>query len=407
MSSRNQTLMLFTMSFPYGKSEQFLETEILFLADRFKHVLIVPSLVMDNKRVLPPNSEVINPAQKFKPALKIRRYIFKHLFKILFILFYTLVKTRDKTIYLSKFKNRIVNLSLDIEKSEYYYNHLKKHLETTDLIYFYWFVEPAFHFCILKKQNRLSQKMITRAHGYDYDHLQGKIAYYREFELSQLDFVLPVSSYGKTYFKNNYPNVKSQVQTSYLGVKEKGNNELRSNKEFRIVSCSAFHPVKRVHKIIEVLALLKENVTWTHFGTGDLEMDIKSKALNLPSNIKVEFKGQVDNRIIIDFYLSQQVDIFINVSELEGIPVSIMEAISFGIPSIGCNTCGVPEIITPSTGFLFDKEFDPAEMAKVISIHLNKSKEQKKEFAKSVKAFWHENFRADKNYKNFIDTYLS
>jgi glycosyltransferase involved in cell wall biosynthesis len=45
-------------------------------------------------------------------------------------------------------------------------------------------------------------------------------------------------------------------------------------------------------------------------------------------------------------------DVFINVSSSEGVPVSIMEAMSFGIPAIATDAGGNREIVNSSSGFL-------------------------------------------------------
>ena len=46
---------------------------------------------------------------------------------------------------------------------------------------------------------------------------------------------------------------------------------------------------------------------------------------------------------------------FINLSSSEGIPVSIMEAQSFGIPVIATNVGGSGEIVVSETGVLVDE----------------------------------------------------
>jgi len=43
---------------------------------------------------------------------------------------------------------------------------------------------------------------------------------------------------------------------------------------------------------------------------------------------------------VLNYYASNPVDVFINTSSSEGLPVSIMEAMSFGIPVIATNVGG-------------------------------------------------------------------
>ena len=60
-----QTLVLFTASFPFGKKETYIETEIEYLAQGFDSVHIYPFYFNDKRktpRVVPPNVVVNRPA---------------------------------------------------------------------------------------------------------------------------------------------------------------------------------------------------------------------------------------------------------------------------------------------------------------------------------------------------------
>lgn len=55
---------------------------------------------------------------------------------------------------------------------------------------------------------------------------------------------------------------------------------------------------------------------------------------------------------VMNYYKEHHFDVFINMSTNEGVPVSIMEAASFGIPIIATNVGGTSEIVQPSVGML-------------------------------------------------------
>lgn len=167
---------------------------------------------------------------------------------------------------------------------------------------------------------------------------------------------------------------------------------------FRIVSCSAFQAYKRVDLIIDILSKLKENVEWVHFGDGELKEEILRAVVNLPPNIKFTWMGFKDNDFIMQYYKNNFVDLFVNVSSTEGIPVSIMEAISFGIPAVATNVGGVSEIVNSQTGFLIEKFFDSFEVANIISSYLNSSIEIKNKIRMKAKLFWEENYNAKINH---------
>ena len=98
-----------------------------------------------------------------------------------------------------------------------------------------------------------------------------------------------------------------------------------------------------------------------------------------------------------------EIDLFLNVSESEGIPVSIMEAISAGIPVIATDVGGTSEIVNDSFGTLIPKYFLINDLAKIIFQFNRKREEQKKQMKTNAKKFWSENFDAMKNYQMFAE----
>lgn len=401
-----KNIILFTAAFPYGDGEQFLETEINYLCNAFETVFVFPLHKFDKIRPIPNNCKVVDFAVNFEIKGRVRKYFFTH-FRIIFsIIFKTILYSKTRWQYLFKLKKYILDLIFEIEIAKNYLEFLKDYLPKVDVIYFYWFDKPVINFCILKSQGRIDHLLITRTHSYDYENSGSFFHKFREYELSVLNLILPVSNYGVQYFKDNYSTFSNNVKVSYLGTNDYGINPLNYGNTIHIVSCSLFNSRKRLHLIVEILKNFKEDVVWTHFGSGPLEEEISMQAKSLANNVSINFKGLVDNKDIMNFYLNTHVDFFINVSEIEGIPVSLMEAISFGIPVLGCNICGVPEIVNFRTGYLLGKYFNPKDVANIIKDHHSKPVEQKIEFTKSVKSFWFENFNAKKNYIDFIDNKL-
>ena len=58
------------------------------------------------------------------------------------------------------------------------------------------------------------------------------------------------------------------------------------------------------------------------------------RELGARNDVTYTFKGNTDKKLILYYYRAEQVDVFINTSDSEGVPVSIMEAMSYGIPCI-------------------------------------------------------------------------
>ncbi len=84
-------------------------------------------------------------------------------------------------------------------------------------------------------------------------------------------------------------------------------------------------------------------------------------------NIIWELKGATPNHEILEYYKNIHVDLFIQLSRTEGgVPVSMQEAASFGIPLLGTNTGGIPEIIKEN-GWLVDVSASAQEISKIIN----------------------------------------
>jgi glycosyltransferase involved in cell wall biosynthesis len=90
---------------------------------------------------------------------------------------------------------------------------------------------------------------------------------------------------------------------------------------------------------------------------------------------------------------------FISLSAAEGLPVSVMEAISFGIPVVAAAVSGVPEIVTPDTGVLVEVHDRPdaaAAAARRIVDGVGPARDQ-------IVSFCRANFDAENNYGHFAD----
>ena len=200
-----------------------------------------------------------------------------------------------------------------------------------------------------------------------------------------------------------YPQYHTKIKLSYLGVLDNGINSLDDKgKTFTLVSCSNIIKLKRLHLIIEILRNIHFDIKWVHFGAGDIEEEIKKMAEELPPNVKTVFNGHMKNEEVIEFYKSNPVNLFITTSETEGLPVSIQEAISFGIPVIATNVGGIAEIVNEQTGFLIDKNFKPTVVAEIIEDFKISNKNSKK-FREGVRQFWKGSFDAEKNYQLFYE----
>ena len=149
----------------------------------------------------------------------------------------------------------------------------------------------------------------------------------------------------------------------------------------------------------------KHPLHWVHFGDGSLKKEIEFQANKM--NLSFEIKGNVENNEILDFYNENFVDLFFNVSEFEGIPVSIMEAQSAGIPVLATDVGGTSEIVNNKNGFLIEKDFNVSSVVEIIQNYLNESPENIKLKRNLSHTNWLEKYTAEKNYTEFAQLILS
>lgn len=232
----------------------------------------------------------------------------------------------------------------------------------------------------------------------------------REHLLSELDRVVLIADDGKNYLARKYPAFKNKLEVSRLGTTDySAKNVSAPCGKINLVSCSTVYHVKRVHLIVEALSRITGiDITWTHYGEGVQLDEIKDLCKDtLPPNVKYSFLGYVDNRRLMKEYTEKPYHLFLNVSESEGIPVSIMEALSFGIPCVATDVGGTGEIITDQyNGVLLDKYFDPATLAEWILYFAKLSDVEYQRYRENARQSWRENYDAEKNYKDFIRTLM-
>jgi glycosyltransferase involved in cell wall biosynthesis len=270
------------------------------------------------------------------------------------------------------------------------------------IVYSYWQSPGALAAVMLKK--RFGFKTVSRAHGGDVYAERHNPAYLplQSAVINELDQLYIISEDGRDYLLNKYPAIRERISVRRLGTKDpQGTCQRSADEVIRIVSCSYVVPVKRLELLIDALKLCKNRIEWTHIGDGPLFEQIKLKADELPEHISVRFLGSKKNHEIYEYYSNNKVDFFVNVSSTEGIPVSIMEVFSFGIPAIATDVGGTRELVNQSTGKLLKKDIKPHDLALLIDEMTQLSNEERKELGVKALKTWQEDYNAERNFTSF------
>lgn len=414
----NSLLILLTHSFPFGAGEAFLDYEIEY-ENVFDRVIIIPMASEEKLRydITNKNINVVKTGGKMT-VFEIMKWCLVSIFSLhLWSEIFALIKCNKLSF--SKFRSLIVVTAYGERMINVAYKVVKrKYVNTSEpisfVLYSYWLTGTAY--AAIRLKDKLSVEniyIISRCHGHDLYEFRNKDQYlpYRKLFLTRLDKIYPISLNGSNYLKGKYNfAIDERIKLSYLGTKDYGLNSLPDdNKSFTIVSCSSVIAIKRVHLIIEVLSKFKgENVKWIHIGGGGLFQNIEILAEeNLGKEVNYELIGSLTHEQVISFYRNTPVNLFINTSETEGIPVTIMEAISFGIPVIATEVGGVAEIVHNGyDGYLLNKDFNTEYLESLIRKIITMPKKEYLELRKRARKQWNDKFNAEYNYSTFYSDIL-
>ncbi len=402
-----KTLVFITSQFPYGTSESFIAAEFPVLAQSFDKIIVVAqNTAFEKTRDTSLNTTVYryNPATSFSGFLFIPVHLISNLGIIVNmyneeILFRKNLTARNKSSLLKKII-KAIQLKIYLRKV------LKEEgINESIVFYSYWLKTGAHAISMLQYKNSIK---ISRAHGSDLYEEKTDSGYLPllKFSAQNLDTIFFTSQNGKRYFEEKVESDKP-FSVSYLGVSkpEIETRTVRKPNGYTIVSCSNMIPLKRIDLIIHALSIINtdKEIEWKHFGDGILKNKLEELAeRTLSKKVSYSFMGHYPNKELLEYYSTNHVDLFINASSTEGIPVSIMEAQSFGIPVIATDTGAVEELVVAGTGSLLSVDCTPSELARMIEYYTNLKDKEIESIRENAIRNWKSNFNASSNYEKFI-----
>jgi glycosyltransferase involved in cell wall biosynthesis len=400
-----EVLFVFTKTFPYGTAEQYLVDEVNYLASSFDKVVFVPCEYFGDPalklRELPAKCEflLINKLAASRPAK--RKWS-----EILYVFLFEFFHARKKGWILGNLKRHFSVLLHQAQCAAVFAEELQNEYgDCKKVFYSYWIHNCTVMLGILKRNKTISG-FVSRAHAidlyeWDWDMIRvvEPLPYYN-FTVHNLTRLYSISKHGADYLKGRFPGFTEKILISRLGVNDKGLNPERRDEIFTMVSCSGVDKRKRISVIAEVISKMKTPVRWIHFGKGPAMAEVEAKVREFPSSSSAELKGFVDNTNVMKFYKEHHIDLFLNLSEAEGIPVALMEAISFGIPVFATSVNGNPEIANEKTGFCVRFDLETEQMADIIDKFAANEAEQQR-CRKGAREFYEKEFSASTNYSSF------
>ena len=256
-----------------------------------------------------------------------------------------------------------------------------------------------------------NKKIVATVHGLDWQRSKwGKLARKciklgEKMAVKYADEIIVLSDNVKKYFKNTYdretnfiPNgvskpkiVKAKIITDRFGLK----------KDDYILFLGRIVPEKGVHYLIEAYNSIKTDKKLVIAGAAsDTEEYYQNLIIKAKNNKSIIFTGFVQGRELEELYSNAY--IYCLPSDLEGMPLSLLEAMSYGNCCLTSNISECSEVIQ-NMGVTFEKS-NIKSLASVLQNLCSKNIEVKK-YKKNAQDYILKKYSWDEIVKNTLELY--
>lgn len=398
-------LILLTSRYPYAPGEEFVRAELPYLAEAFAGVTILPCLRIPNfdidrppPRELPEGVELAAPETSIiqrrwqEPAFRSGLHLLHG--RLLVDLFADVFAFHEKR---GSGQGALLGGAVTCAIVLRALRDLVQRLNVPVALYSYWLTGAAWAAGLVDAEVR-----VARAHGFDlYNTRPGAMQDARQARIiRRLNKVYAVSADGASHLQERHPALKNRIRVARLGVHAPQEGQQGSpDGVLRVVSCSSVSNIKRVPLVAAALRRCTRPTHWTHLGDGP-EMDlVRAVCSEMPPHVTVSLPGAVRHEEVLRFFSQEKCDLFINLSESEGLPVSIMEALSAGVPVIATDVGGVRELVCEKTGALVSPLASPEEIAHEITAFADLENEAWPELRRRCLLQYEEFVSAERQYQ--------
>jgi colanic acid/amylovoran biosynthesis glycosyltransferase len=339
-------LALITSSAPYGKGESFVITEANALADAGAQVLMVPV--------------VIRPGRQSKPALRpniklaVQRLLTAKILKACF----KLATLRPVSVLRALWTLRccypltlLKNIAV-FPKALWLAEQIR--IERVDHIHAHWASTPSTVAMVASMVSGVPWSCTAHRGDIVANNLLCR-------KLSHAVFVRFISESGIALAAKRCRHAATNVRLLHMGVDIPTLPSARLRQEEYVVLCPANLILVKGHRyLIEAWSRLQtaRSAKLMLAGDGELRKTLETQVEKMGLGHAIEFLGQVPHASLLAMYGRGEVDLVVLPSlDLgggvhEGIPVSLMEAMSYGVPVISTTTGGIPELLNNGAGIM-------------------------------------------------------
>lgn len=411
-------LIVFLSNFPYGFGEPYFASELPYLVQAFDKVSVVaadlsPKISTETLAFpLPAGVKVLDWKSafllKFNAVNLVKALLSVDFWKevkwMLFVLRPKNKKLAFKVALLSWMRGQSV---ADYLQAAF----LDQDPNENTLLYSYWCTDVSLGMALLKARGR-KETMVTRIHAWDLYFDRDKSGYlpFRRTIFSNVDAVFSISQLGKKYLLGKVGQaLEGKIRIARLGSDPLPNKLFEIDKHvFRILSVSKIIPLKRIELLVKSLAIAEQSISivWHHLGGDDADMQAFARA----QLSAVDFRFlPLQGKEAYYKHLSENVyDLFVNLSTNEGLPVTMMEAMSLGIPVLATDVGAVSEIVKDGeNGWLLPVDVSPEKIAQRLVEIAGLSADVVEGYRERALEKWENHFNSAKNYPEFARTVLN
>lgn len=281
-----------------------------------------------------------------------------------------------------------------------------------DLAYSYWFDYQTLG---ALRADPYVRHVATRAHRYDLyeDRSEDGRLPFKRWMAQRVDLLATISDGGLDYARTQFDAPSERSACFPLGVPQPALSAPTpaDYDAIAILSVSTFAPVKRIPELIQTIGELarrlpERSFRWQHAGGGETLDELRREAsATLPANVEATWLGQLPSHELAQVYAGTPWNFLLNVSSSEGVPISVMEAMSFGIPAVATDVGGTAELVAPANGLLLNPSGKPAEWAEEILAYLPATwdRRARARFRETVTKDWDQHV----NHARFVDALVT
>jgi glycosyltransferase involved in cell wall biosynthesis len=281
--------------------------------------------------------------------------------------------------------------------------------EQTDVVVTHHF-RQLIHACFPAKI--LGKKLIHIEHDYHFYEDKPAILKRLSFLLKFVDSFICVSSEIVDWFTDNIPGISSKSHYINNGVdteRFRPDSCKRSSRRnhygikpgsFVIGTCARLEPIKNIELLLNGFAEFQKNffeTTLFVIGEGSQMQNLQQQAMLLKVEEHVIFTG-IQNEV--DKFLPM-FDAYVITSHDEGMPLSVLEAMSTGLPIIATPVGALPLLINEQTGILLQGH--DRSLLSLALLALSNNREQSARKGRNGRAFVNDHFSLDSMINRYVE----